>query len=281
VSEKLEKVYRTVDCGHCDATVKAEILATHRVKYLDERSMIEFPDHDVSLGVCPACHEAVVIREDWEGEGEQGDLWSKAVRVWPSGVREANAMIPDIVRVSLEEAQRCHRAAAHTASAVMCGRALEGVCIHFETKERSLVKALAELRERGLIDERLFKWGDELRKQRNVAAHATGERISREDATDLLEFLTAICEYVFVLTPRFQSFMARRTSVPQNNKGRGSKGGGVPGHVEKEKWRILPVGEVHDQPAALAGGHRRNAPWTNVSGSRQRRTSRNESRWVS
>jgi hypothetical protein len=25
--------------------------------------------------------------------------------------------------------------------------------------------------------------------------------------------------------------------------------------VEKEKWRILPVSEVHDQPAALAGGH--------------------------
>jgi hypothetical protein len=43
-------------------------------------------------------------------------------------------------------------------------------------------------------------------------------------------------------------------------------GGGVPGHVEKRKWRILPVGEVHDQPAALAGGHRRNAPWARVSG---------------
>src|SRR6185503_11906844 len=57
--------------------------------------------------------------------------------------------------------------------------------------------------------------------------------------------------------------------------------GRVPGLVEKETWRILPVGEVHDQPAALAGGHRRNAPWTNLSGSRQRRTSRSESRSVS
>jgi hypothetical protein len=59
------------------------------------------------------------------------------------------------------------------------------------------------------------------------------------------------------------------------------EGGGVPSSVEKEKWRILPVGEVHDQPAALAGGHRRNTPWTNVSGSRRRRTSWSESRWVS
>src|SRR5438270_10713098 len=30
--------------------------------------------------------------------------------------------------------------------------------------------------------------------------------------------------------------------------------------LQKEEWRILSVGEVHDQPAALAGGHRRNAP---------------------
>jgi hypothetical protein len=42
--------------------------------------------------------------------------------------------------------------------------------------------------------------------------------------------------------------------------------------VWKKKWRILPVGEVHDQPAALAGGHRRNAPWATVPGKvRERR----------
>jgi hypothetical protein len=47
--------------------------------------------------------------------------------------------------------------------------------------------------------------------------------------------------------------------------------GRVPVLVEKEKWRILPVGEVHDQPAALAGGHRRNAPWGRVSGKLRQR----------
>ncbi len=40
--------------------------------------------------------------------------------------------------------------------------------------------------------------------------------------------------------------------------------GGVPIRMEKEKWRILPVGEVHDQPAVWQGGHRRNAPWARV-----------------
>ena len=47
--------------------------------------------------------------------------------------------------------------------------------------------------------------------------------------------------------------------------------GGVLKRVEKEEWRILPVGEVHDQPAALAGGHRRNAPWQKVSRNPQER----------
>jgi hypothetical protein len=54
--------------------------------------------------------------------------------------------------------------------------------------------------------------------------------------------------------------------------------GGVPGHVEKEKWRILPVGEVHDEPAALAGSHRRNAPWERVSASHAERMSVSPSR---
>src|SRR5437773_8503874 len=52
-----------------------------------------------------------------------------------------------------------------------------------------------------------------------------------------------------------------RVSLPrQRGEGQACPRGGVPIHVEKEKWRILPVGDVDDQPAALAGGHRRNAP---------------------
>src|SRR5262249_36178299 len=54
--------------------------------------------------------------------------------------------------------------------------------------------------------------------------------------------------------------------------------GRVPRHVEKEEWRILPVGEVHGQPAALAGGPRRNAPWARVSGKMRGRRSLSPSR---
>ena len=51
-----------------------------------------------------------------------------------------------------------------------------------------------------------------------------------------------------------------------------------PGSGGKEKWRILPVGEVHDQRAALQGGHRRNTPWARVSASQSERMSVSPSR---
>jgi hypothetical protein len=53
-----------------------------------------------------------------------------------------------------------------------------------------------------------------------------------------------------------------------------------PGSGGKEKWRILPVGEVHDQRAALQGGHRRNTPWARVSASQSERMSVSPSRWA-
>ena len=34
--------------------------------------------------------------------------------------------------------------------------------------------------------------------------------MTKEDAQDLLDFVEAICEYVFVLTAKFESYIARR-----------------------------------------------------------------------
>src|SRR6266436_5688378 len=35
VSGRAEKIYVTVDCGNCDAIVKADVLATHEVNYFE------------------------------------------------------------------------------------------------------------------------------------------------------------------------------------------------------------------------------------------------------
>lgn len=92
----------------------------------------------------------------------------------------------------------------------MCGRTIEGVCKHHDSKTRNLAGGLKKLKDDGIIDARLYNWGEALRSHRNLGAHATTEKVSKEDARDLLDFSIAICEYVFVLNEKFNRFQARQ-----------------------------------------------------------------------
>jgi hypothetical protein len=96
----------------------------------------------------------------------------------------------------------------------MTGRALEAIGRHFHTKGKSdklmLAQGLEELHTAQIIDRRLYEWGKELQTNRNLAAHASGQIFERDDAEDLFDFAAAICEYVFVLTEKFENFKKRQ-----------------------------------------------------------------------
>ena len=71
-------------------------------------------------------------------------------------------------------------------------------------------KGLAAMRDAGHIDGRLFEWGDSLRQERNIGAHASDQTVSHDDANDVLEFAAAICEYVYVLADRYRRYKERK-----------------------------------------------------------------------
>jgi uncharacterized protein YutE (UPF0331/DUF86 family) len=52
-----------------------------------------------------------------------------------------------------------------------------------------LGEGLRKLKEKGLIDQRLLDWSQELHAFRNIAAHPTDITISREEADDLRSFV--------------------------------------------------------------------------------------------
>ena len=193
-----------VDCPYCSSRVDGEVKGEHEVFVPEEG----FP-FKATLLECPVCHSPLVAGQDYVQTGPESYEWTEASRLWPKPEHGIDWSIPTIVSVSLEEARRCFSAKAFTACAVMCGRALEGVCRHFETKSKNLASGLKELREREIIDTRLFQWSDELRKFRNLGAHATEEEVSIVDAQDLLDFVNSICQYVFVMAKRFEDFQCR------------------------------------------------------------------------
>ncbi len=200
-----------IECYECKARVDGEIVAYHEHEYASIFTVRTY------LLKCPACDSALV------GESEEdvrdGKLfWPDLTRVYPKPRRLLGSGIPDIVKKSIDEAERCVQAGAFLATTAMCGRALEAICRHQGTKDTYLGAGLKELRDKGIIDARLFQWGEELRDQRNMAAHATDQVITAQDASDVLAFTYAIIDYVFLLAMKFEQFQKRKNEKAHDKK---------------------------------------------------------------
>jgi hypothetical protein len=195
-----------IECSYCEARVDGRLIAQHTDAYNPEEDPGEFL---VSLLECPNCKNSLVAGQLSQYHDDK-QYWDVPDRMWPSPQQYFSHSIPGIVRTSLEEANTCFKARAYSACAVMCGRSLEGICRHYGTKSQYLGGGLKELRERSIIDGRLLQWAEELQKSRNIGAHASEEKVLIHDARDLLDFTNAICEYIFVLSAKFDRFMQRK-----------------------------------------------------------------------
>jgi hypothetical protein len=160
---------------------------------------------------CPSCSQPIVAQRwyfetgmymDGTTEGE----FTKFKRVFPSPDPEISWEPPEAVRVSLREAHTCLGAQAYIASAAMSGRALEALCRDLNADDSMLGKGLKQLHAGGQIDDRLYEWGKELNKQRNIAAHPDPQPISQREAQYVFDFALAIADYVYVLTAKFERF---------------------------------------------------------------------------
>ena len=193
-----------IECPDCESKVSAVILAKREYGSTDD-----YDPFVVYFLECPVCHRTMVGDSYPMQIGI--DKWelTEPSRLWPNPSENLDWSIPTSVRQSVEEARKCFGAKAYSACAVMCGRSIEAVCKEHGSKKRTLAQGLKELKDNGIIDGRLFEWGEALRDRRNIGAHASDENISREDASDVLDFTIAICEYVYVLTQKYKEFKKR------------------------------------------------------------------------
>ena len=188
------------ECKHCRAIVDAA-----------DRGRIEARDEETgvptrfTLGQCPQCSSPLLlVQEDW------GDGWDTPGRLYPPRDDFVGFSVPKSIRNAFAEASRCLGAKAFTACAIMCRKTLEGVCHDHEATGRSLVDRLKSLKEKGVIEGRLYDWSDELRLVGNEAAHDVKVEVSAQDAADALAFTRAMLEYVYTFREQFEQFKDRR-----------------------------------------------------------------------
>jgi hypothetical protein len=160
---------------------------------------------ELSLIRCEHCNAASVVRQDETGE-------AFPVEVWPHGPRMLDERIPSGIRQSVTEARKCMEAGSYLATAVLVRRSIEGFCADQGANHKVLHRALQDLVGREVLDPRLLEWADGLRVLGNIGAHFTRQSVSKQDASDALDLIEALLDYVYVFAARFEEFKARRDS---------------------------------------------------------------------
>jgi hypothetical protein len=229
-----------IDCPRCRA--KVGVVETGRA----ERSSFD-EDGDpcaekIVVGLCPSCSTPLAgYTQQTRFEGWQDheySEWSDVVRVHPKPPKTFSSYrIPRTVTHSLLEADRTLQAGAYTATCVMFGRAFEGLCRDIlekmapdtATKRITLGAGIKALKEKNIIDQRLYDWGQQVQAFRNLAAHGEDFDASREDAEDLQAFVHAITEYVYDLTDRYEEFKERAEERKKPRKSVAEMFGGLIG----------------------------------------------------
>jgi len=207
-----------VDCNRCRAKVAATESGRAELSTYDDEAGQPYAKR-VYVGLCPVCSSILAGESeqiDFEGYDSDEDRWSDVVRVYPKPPRAfLSYRIPPVVTDSLNEADRSLQGGANIAACVMFGRALEALCRDnlleksAQKKRMMLGEGIKALRDKNIIDGRLFDWSQQLQAFRNLAAHPEDIVISRDDAEDLQTFVYAIVEYVYDLTDRYNEFKER------------------------------------------------------------------------
>jgi hypothetical protein len=166
-----------------------------------------------SAGHCPRCEAPVLYGQEYMQVSAQEWDWDSPWQVHPPRDRRMSTAVPKALRLDHEEARLCFRAKCYTASAIMARRIVQGICIEQGYDKRNLFDSLKAMRDAGVIDDRLYEWADAARDVGNQGAHEYGAQVSREDASEVLNFTEALLDYLYVFQARYAEFKERRDAV--------------------------------------------------------------------
>lgn len=192
-----------LDCEYCQGAVNAEVVASY--EHAGEDCLSRF-----IFAKCPGCGTPfVALQENW-GSWSEEQHFEDPVKYLPRP-KTVSRDVPKDIAASFTEATDCFtRARAHSATAIMCRKTLQGICVAHSIDRPNLAHALRQLQDDGHIETRLYDWANELRLSGNEAAHNVAAKLSREDAQDILDFTNALLEYVFTFRDKFDAFKKRR-----------------------------------------------------------------------
>jgi len=153
---------------------------------------------------CGACGEHIVVEKD---QYASEDDWRV---VYPITRKIASKEIPEPIKSEFEEACLCLAMGAYRAGVSMCQIALEALW------REQKVPDLQALYKQGTISKQLCERANEIRRWGNVAKHEPiPDVVSEEDVRQLLTYLDAILDHVYVQPASLDALKQKRKEAEQ------------------------------------------------------------------
>ena len=154
---------------------------------------------------CQACGKRFIAHNsEYSPEG----AWQVVYPICNKVIAEE---IPEPIKSELSEAELCYATGAYRACTAMCQITLEALW------HQCKVANLNELETAGIISQALRQQADEIRLWGNIAKHdVITDVVSEEDAKQLLAYLEAILNAVYVEPARLGRLKEKREQLDQS-----------------------------------------------------------------
>lgn len=209
---------KTIDiyCPNCNVQVAVSIVYSHVEAVPQETGILSDPcdtPHNVtvySLSTCSRCSEVFLTKaEFWELPDEACVPQTDNILLFPIPRRLDPSTLPPTIAKSYVSATGSFNAVLYEPCVIMCRKTVEALCHENGVTSGNLKTRIDRLLSDGHIDQKLHTWATGLRLVGNDAAHDISVDITKDDASDSLEFLDALLLYSYVLDQKFNEFQAR------------------------------------------------------------------------
>ena len=139
------------------------------------------------IGECHNCNGVVLVLNN-------------GISIYPRPKPQpSDERIPDDIKEDFDEAKMCFSVNCYRASTAMSRRALEACCIEKgANKNTNLEGQIDELFEMGIITNPIKEWAHTIRWIGNDALHINVNKVTSEDAEDILKITKQILDIIYV-----------------------------------------------------------------------------------
>ena len=149
--------------------------------------------------VCEACGGRFLAEKD---------VFDKWTAVYPISHKTVTEEIPQPIKSEFEEANLCFAVEAYRACTSMCETALEALW------REQKASGILDLKNKGIISPQLYDRANEVRLWGNVAKHElVADVVAKEDAEQLLAYVDALLNAVYVEPKRFDNLKQKREQI--------------------------------------------------------------------